>query len=874
MRFSLPDSEEVLLLTPRWGDAGDPFLLWGMLAGLLFVAGLIVWLFRWEAKLIRRSAACALLTLRISVVGVLAIVACFEPRLVNEYTETSPGRVLVALDVSGSMSLRDDMTPLEQLRLVRALRLHEKDKNISEAVVTSWVRHLERGGDVSSLPWLLEEEGSVRGVARDDLARTRQAAWTRLRTEVSSLDRLTIARRLLGDASTNLLGKLERDHKVEVLFFSDATWATLPEEVRDQSKGSDLHLPLAEGLRSQNDGKTPLLGVVLLSDGRHNLGEGPVPFSARLGRLKVPVFAIPLGSEQRHPDVALLSAKAPPSSLRGMEFSVQVQVQASRVPAQDLFVEVYRKGEKKPLTEPKRIVHREGEKDTKPMVHSVDVPLKIDEIGTHSLEVKVKLSTPGLKEAVLENNVHPAVVRVVQQKPRILLVDGEARWEYHYLATFLNRDPNLELERVLFHQPRLDLQPDEKLKKLGFASRKLPVLREDKVADDPLFAFDCILLGDVSPEDLPVKDQQRLHHYVSERGGTLVMLSGKRFLPMAYAEKFDFPLSSLLPVTDLRVEMPDKKGFAIELSEPGNATPWLALHDDPAQNLKTWSELPPHFWGVTGKAKPGAVILAHAGLKEAKTKSEKGGDLIVQHNVGLGRVLWLGIESTWRFRRWTGDTHHHRFWGQLVLWAATKDLLPAGDQFIRYGSRQPVYGPDQPADLAIQLGGKIDLMGLKGKIGMKLFRIEADKVEPLGDVTLVASEGQPRLYQGKVSELKAGRYRVEPSLPGLEKEVKEAIGKKTGDPTFAVLPTLSKEMLDPSPDHDLLRSLARESGGKVIHPAAIDDLVEALERRVERKEHRLEKRLWSDEPYVWWLFGLISSFLTLEWLGRKWAGLP
>ena len=35
-----------------------------------------------------------------------------------------------------------------------------------------------------------------------------------------------------------------------------------------------------------------------------------------------------------------------------------------------------------------------------------------------------------------------------------------------------------------------------------------------------------------------------------------------------------------------------------------------------------------------------------------------------------GKVLFVGLDSTWRWRYKAGDTYHHRFWGQLVTdWA-------------------------------------------------------------------------------------------------------------------------------------------------------------------------------------------------------------
>src|SRR5207237_953906 len=79
-------------------------------------------------------------------------------------------------------------------------------------------------------------------------------------------------------------------------------------------------------------------------------------------------------------------------------------------------------------------------------------------------------------------------------KAHVLLIDGEARWEYHYLASALARDRGLDVKAVLFEQPRIGRLGEEQLRQIGHPAKSLP-------ADpDALAQFDCIILGDVTPE--------------------------------------------------------------------------------------------------------------------------------------------------------------------------------------------------------------------------------------------------------------------------------------------------------------------------------------------------------------------------------------
>jgi hypothetical protein len=68
----------------------------------------------------------------------------------------------------------------------------------------------------------------------------------------------------------------------------------------------------------------------------------------------------------------------------------------------------------------------------------------------------------------------------------------------------------------------------------------------------------------------------------------------------------------------------------------------------------------------------------------------------------------------------------------------------------------------------------------------------------------------------------------------------------------------------------LLEELAVKSGGKVYTAEDAGELVEQLNKESVPHVERHEQRL-----YRWWvLLALIVGLLTLEWAGRKWAGLP
>ena len=111
------------------------------------------------------------------------------------------------------------------------------------------------------------------------------------------------------------------------------------------------------------------------------------------------------------------------------------------------------------------------------------------------------------------------------------------------------------------------------------------------------------------------------------------------------------------------------------------AWPMFALASEPAANRSIWAGLPRLPWVIAGRAKPGATVLATAG-RDASAAA------IAAQPYGLGKVLWVGTDGTWRWRYRVGDAYHHRFWGQVVRWAAAGKLA-AGNRFVRFGPREP-----------------------------------------------------------------------------------------------------------------------------------------------------------------------------------------
>lgn len=106
----------------------------------------------------------------------------------------------------------------------------------------------------------------------------------------------------------------------------------------------------------------------------------------------------------------------------------------------------------------------------------------------------------------------------------------------------------------------------------------------------------------------------------------------------------------------------------------------LQLGATPELSRAIWQRLPQLPWVLAGRAKPGATTL----VAVEGSGSGGAGAVFAAQPYGLGKVLWVGTDATWRWRYRAGDLYHHRFWGQVVRWAAAGKLA-AGNDWVRFG---------------------------------------------------------------------------------------------------------------------------------------------------------------------------------------------
>ena len=134
-------------------------------------------------------------------------------------------------------------------------------------------------------------------------------------------------------AATPQSAPITRRDALTALTIAD-TWTPLndrfnvavePLSLPETSTGTNLHDPLVASLEKFRN----LRAVVLASDGDWNEGPPPVQAATQLRLKDVPVFAVPVGSPRRLPDIELLSLDAPTFGIAGKSVRIPFTIESS-----------------------------------------------------------------------------------------------------------------------------------------------------------------------------------------------------------------------------------------------------------------------------------------------------------------------------------------------------------------------------------------------------------------------------------------------------------------------------------------------------------------------------------------------------------------
>jgi uncharacterized membrane protein len=615
-------------------------------------------------------------------------------------------------------------------------------------------------------------------------------------------------------------------------------------ELKAEGTATDVVTAL-RGAVAESTG-SPLSAIVLVSDGGSNT---PKDLTAELRELRarnIPVFTVGVGNPSRFKDAETVRITAPRRVLSGSAIIAETLVRLSGYDSQKISLAVSEDGK---ALKTQAFDLKSGE------AQSLTIEFTPTSAGNHRYTFEVK---PLDGETTLENNALDTLIAVTDDKPKVLYIEGEPRWEYGFMrkAATAKTEKNLTLVSSL-------RSADSKFYRQGVDSGS-ELTTGFPATIEELFTYQGIVLGSIEANFFSYEQLRQIEQFASRRGGGVMAIGGARsFDAGKYGQT---PIADLLPLqlNDLieEPEMQIVQNFKATLTARGRTHAVTRLNEDRAQSAKVWDELPPiSIPEALTSAKPGASIILEA---RHITDKNRVLPLLAEQRYGRGRTLAFTTNDSWRWRMEVSSqyNYHETFWRQLLRY-----LVSTTPGQFEVASERDVYVPG-------------DTISLRGEVNDKKFepirdaQVTAIVTKPSGatvelplkinfnsgsggQVAEVASD-----YRSEFAANETGTYKVEMTA----KRGNEVLG--TAQSSFLVTER-SREFFDAAQNVELLKRVASETGGKYYSLAKANDLLDEITMLEGKNSERVSKDLW-DMPIN---FLLLVGLASAEWFLRKRKGL-
>lgn len=796
----------------RWSAEPSGDAAFGMIVLVTVVVALVVWIYRLERERLAVGHRIALATLRLMALG-LGAAMLLGPVLVRQVEEEIPSHVLVLADESQSMTVRDAWAD-EAVgnRVAEALNLGGLDQ-LRETTRYEIIHKTIEGGLTDQL------RGRTAGESDDGNA---------VPTDSESSPDQAAA---------------DDPRVVHVHPFGDRLNAEVEAITEEPTSSSVTAIGSAirEALRDYQG--RPLAGVVILSDGSSNGGDRLDTTAKAIAEAGVPIYTVPIGTLEGPRNAFVASLDAPPVIFTGddAELTVHVRSQGMRDQPATLVVEKRVNGAAWEEMERFDLVLQLGGE-----IESVSVPFKEDRSA--KVEFRATLSDVG-PELSSDDNVALGSTQVVREKLRVLFVAGSTFPEVQFLRNMLLLDRTIELSSWLQAAGRDYKHPGD------VPIRRLPASAEE------INTYDCVVLYDPDPNKWPENFGDLLAEFVSQAGGGLVLVAGEMQTRGLFEHQDDPTMSwmRMMPVvrepglfrSDVQIRLAQTNPWRLAITPAGTRDPILQFSEDANENVRILENLPGMFWHFpVTRAKPGAEVLAVHG--DPRMRNEYGPEVVIAtQRVGPGRTLFVGCDSTYRWR-YLNEEYFNGFWRRVIDRGGRNKRLGGGYPF-KLATGKTDFVPGSEVRVFARF---LDASGPDAAVDELTGDVQRGTEEPL-PLSLRPTE-RPGEFSGSFVPDAAGTHLVRVFMGDATESTRAA--------TLAVDVVLpSAELASPSVNRETMSLLASASGGEMIDLADIGTLAARL--KIGKVKRTIEERheLW-DAPLLW--VGLFT-LLCIEWIWRK-----
>lgn len=573
-------------------------------------------------------------------------------------------------------------------------------------------------------------------------------------------------------------------------------------------------------LQTLREASTSSLGaLILISDGADNSGSISQGELGEIASFGVPIHTVGMGREVIAEDLELDSVQLPEKALAGTTLSARVNIRHDA--GGTARVKVYN-GDTFLTTQ---------EVQLDPAQQSTLAFIDIDVPEPGQLDLRFTLD-PINGETSLANNSRSRVVDVPEGKYRILYIEGEPRWEYKFMQRALADDPSIQLTTLLKVTPnkyyRQGIDSPEQLE-AGFPTES-----------SELFQYDALIIGSMNVAEFTPEQQELIRDFVSERGGSLLMLGGLHGLGLGgWGESV---VGEVLPS---RLALQDaafvRQQVPVVLTSSGRAEPMLKFSDSDTENTQQWSELPAVAdYQNLGPLRPAATTLLEVNVDGQNQP------LFVTQPYGRGQSFILATGGTWRWQMNLplDDMRHETFWRQLA-----RNLVA--------NSPRPFELSATVENQAITVRAELRDPSSEENQGLAITAVASSSNGEVANLELRPVAGQSGVYEASFTPGSEGLYSV------------EAISRK-GDEAVSSVRTATRfeqaeEAFNIRQNRALLERLSQITGGQYWTPAQWGDVTQAISYSTAGITEQQISYLW-DAPFFFLLLILLKS---AEWLLRR-----
>lgn len=639
--------------------------------------------------------------------------------------------------------------------------------------------------------------------------------------------RIARAREIL---SRDLVPSLGRVFRVDVLAFGEHLRPASEAGLAATDRRSDVSQALATVVERYRGRFVP--GIILLSDGGDTSAASvPLPSGST-----PPVFAMGFGAESLLHDREIVSLTAGEAALDGSR--VELAVSAVSHDAGPLTLRLLENGrpvEVRAVTSaapgvPVHEVFQVSPPRDAPTVYTVEVPVAGGEL-------------------VPENNARSTLVQPPSRVRRVLFVEGAPGFEHSFLKRAWAADAGLSIDSIVRKGENDEGTDTFYIQAPGARAAALASGYPQRLED--LFSYDAIVLANVEAGQLTGAELDATRTFVARRGGGLLVLGARSLGRRGLADTVVEPA--------LPLELSDRAGVIppatsprglnlLALTAAGESHPVMQLGSTREDTRKKWSAVPALAAVVPlGRPRPGATVLAIAAGAGGSSRA-----VIAVQRYGEGRVLLFAGEAAWRWRMLlpASDRSYDTFWRQTVRWLA----LPASDPVAltvpagaSAGTSSPLKVLVRSAAFESRAGAVVDLFVTRPDGRIERFR--------------AASEGNTGEYVSRFRPEHSGVYRV-------STEAHDGSVRLGSASTAWLVGDADVEMADPRLNVEVLRRIARTSGGRLVAPGEMAALLTTLSAGIPDSRLPIQRDLWHNG----WSFAAVVVLLGTEWvLRRRWG---